>query len=549
MRGVEPEQRGLLFPQLSSAYMAKLCGVGIRRALAPGQILFDRDSPLPGIFVVLSGLVEMIGVSNGVEHSIEMLRPGEFTGEVTQLSGRRSLVSCRAHESAEVVEIDRTTLRQLMQTDAEVGNVLLSTFLLRRIYLIANAVGDAVLIGSSRSGDTHRLRIFLARNGHPFTYIDVDKNDDIPLLLQQFSIALVDIPVLICRGELVLRNPTNAEAAACFDLNAGIDQTDAFDIVVVGAGPAGLATAVYGASEGLTVLVVEGNAPGGQAGSSSKIENYLGFPLGISGQELADRAFIQAEKFGAQISIAREATALICDRSPFRVHLDDGMVIKGRSVVIASGSRYRRLPLDNASAYEGLGIFYGATKVEASLCRGQEVIIVGGGNAAGQAAIFLSESASHVYMAVRGPSLRASMSKYLIARIEASPRITLLTRTSITSLEGKTSLERVRWTNARTGETSGHEVHYLFMMTGADPNTDWLRACVALDASSFVKTDGDLGHAWPLNRAPYPMETSAPGIFAVGDVRAKSVKRVASAVGEGSMVVQFIHRFLAVAEN
>jgi thioredoxin reductase (NADPH) len=346
----------------------------------------------------------------------------------------------------------------------------------------------------------------------------------------------------------VLRNPSNAEAAICFDLNAGIDQVDAFDLVIVGAGPGGLASAVYGASEGLSVLVVEGNAPGGQAGSSSRIENYLGFPLGISGQELADRAFIQAEKFGAHISIARQAKSLMAEHPLHRLQLDDGKIVQGRTVVIASGSRYRRLNLDNAHRYEGMGIFYGATQVEAPMCRDEEVVIIGGGNSAGQAAVFLAETAKHVYLLVRGASLSDSMSKYLISRIEDSPKITLLTRTEVAALEGESHLEKVSWIDSQSGLVKAHSIHYLFMMTGADPNTAWLGESVALDPDGFIKTGSDLGDIWPLHRAPFPLETSIPGVFAVGDVRSNSIKRVASAVGEGSMAVQFIHRVISTLE-
>ena len=432
-----------------------------------------------------------------------------------------------------------------MQTDAQLGDVFLRAFLLRRIFLVANSIGDAVLIGSGLSSDTLRLRTFLGRNGHPYTYLDVDVDADIQIALDQFSVQITDIPVLICRGQLVLRNPSNSETAACFGLNVGIDEVGIFDLIVVGAGPAGLAAAVYGASEGLSVLVLESNAPGGQAGSSSRIENYLGFPMGISGQELADRAFVQAEKFGAQISIARTASGLKCVKPPYTVELDDGGRVQGRTIIIAAGSRYRKLAIPNVDQFEGVGIYYGATQVEAPMCQNEEVAVVGGGNSAGQAALFLAGFARHVRVLVRGPGLAQTMSRYLIARIEASQAITVETLTTVEALEGNTHLERIFWRNAKTGLSSSHEIHHLFVMTGADANTGWLGRCLSLDSKRFIKTGLDVATEWPLSRTPFLLETSIPGIFAVGDIRANSIKRVASAVGEGSMAVQFVHQVLA----
>jgi thioredoxin reductase (NADPH) len=343
----------------------------------------------------------------------------------------------------------------------------------------------------------------------------------------------------------VLRNPTNAEVAECFGLNAGIDEGSVYDLIVVGAGPSGLAAAVYGASEGLNVLVLEGNAPGGQAGSSSRIENYLGFPMGISGQDLAGRAFIQAEKFGAKVMIAVTARGLQCQRPPYRIELDSGGSVQGRCVIVAAGAQYRKLDLANLARFEGTGVYYGATQVEAQVCREEEVAVVGGGNSAGQAAIFLSGFAKHVYLLVRGPGLTDTMSRYLISRIDASPQITLKPWTEVEALDGDSHLECTRWRDKQTGATDTREVRHLFLMTGADPNTAWLQGCVALDSKQFIRTGADIGADWPLKRHPYLLETSLPGVFAVGDIRSGSVKRVASAVGEGSMAVQFVHRVLA----
>jgi thioredoxin reductase (NADPH) len=538
-----PEQSDAMFPTLDDAQLARLAAFGQQGEAEAGAILFQQGDSTHGVFVVLAGSIEITGVSRDGA-IVRVLTRGMFTGEVNQLSGRRSLVQCRTREASTILEVGRDNLRRIFQTDAGLGEILLRAFLVRRIYLIQNSPGDALLVGSSHSADTLRLRNFLSRNGHPHTYVDVERDPDFQTILDQFQIGIADIPVLICRGELVLRNPSNAEAAECFGLNEGIDEGEVYDLIVVGAGPSGLAAAVYGASEGLNVLVVESTAPGGQAGSSSRIENYLGFPTGISGQELAGRAFVQAEKFGAHIAIARSARALKSVRPPYAVELDDGKTVQARSIIVAAGAQYRRLPLPNLAQFEGSGVYYGATNVEAQLCKDEEVAVVGGGNSAGQAALFLSVQAKHVHLLVRGPGLADSMSRYLISRIEACNEITLRTFTEVDALEGNGHLERVRWRMVQTGETKVCDIQHLFLMTGACPNTAWLRGCLALDAKQFIKTGPDLGVDWPLQRGPFLLETSLPGVFAVGDVRAGSVKRVASAVGEGSMAVQFVHRVL-----
>ncbi len=540
-----PEQLDEMFPKLDEAQIARLAAFGVERRAQPGEILFDQGDSQHGVFVVLEGSIEVANVAKGEETVIRVLGPGTFTGEVNQLSGRRSLVRCRARESSLLLEVDRANLRRIMQADAVLGEKFLRVFVMRRVYLIAHSVGDAVLIGSSHSSDTLRLRAFLTRNSHPHTYVDVEHDPDVQTVLDHFAIRVEDIPVLICRGDLVLRNPTNAEAAACFGLNAGIDEASVYDLIVVGAGPSGLAAAVYGASEGLNVLVVESHAPGGQAGSSSRIENYLGFPMGISGQELASRAFVQAEKFGAHIAVARAARALKCVNPPYTIELDDGGSVQGRSIILAAGAQYRKLDVPNLEQFEGAGVYYGATPVEAQLCGGEEIAIVGGGNSAGQAAMFLSGSARQVHLLVRGPGLAETMSRYLIARIESCPNITLTPWTEIESLEGNGHLERIRFRNVKTGTSELHEIEHLFLMTGANPNTAWLNGCLELDAKQFIKTGADLGPEWPLLRDPHLLETSVPGVFAVGDIRAGSLKRVAAAVGEGSMAVQFVHKILA----
>ncbi len=534
-----------MFPRLDGAQIERLAAFGKQRRAEQRKILYDLGDAQHGIFIVLDGSLEVLAVSNGEEAVVRVLGPGMFTGEVNQLSGRRSLVRCRAREATTLLEIDRENLRRIMQTDAALGEIFLSAFLIRRAYLISHSVGDALLIGSSHSSDTLRLRAFLTRNAHPFTYVDVERDSDVQTLLDHFGMKVDDVPVLICRGELVLRNPSNSEAAACFGLNAGIDESSLYDLIVVGAGPSGLAAAVYGASEGLNVLVVESNAPGGQAGASSRIENYLGFPTGISGQSLAGRAFVQAEKFGAHIAVARAAVGLKCDQPLYTVDLEDGGSVKTRTVIVATGAQYRKLDLPNLAQFEGVGVYYGATQVEAQVCRDEEIVIVGGGNSAGQAAVFLAGIARHVHLLVRSRGLAESMSRYLIARIEASPEITLRTWTEIEALDGDGRLERIRWKNVNTGATETRDIRHLFLMTGADPNTSWLRGCLALDSNQFIKTGTDLGSDWRLRRPPYLLESSRPGVFAAGDVRAGSLKRVAAAVGDGSMAVQFVHRVLA----
>jgi thioredoxin reductase (NADPH) len=540
-----PETPDPMFPRLDDAQIQRLMPFGRQQDVAAGEVFLEQGDAQHGVFVILKGSAEIISVTSGNESALRVLDRGKFTGEVNMLSGRRTLVRVRAREASTLLEIDRGNLRHIMQTDVALGEIFLNTFVLRRVYLIAHSVGDAVLIGSRHSRDTLRLRAFLTRNGHPHSYLDVETDSSVQSILDHFGIPVTDIPVLICRGERALRNPSNSEAAACFGLNDEIDQGEVSDLVIVGAGPSGLAAAVYGASEGLSVLVLERSAPGGQAGASSRIENYLGFPLGITGQELSNRAFLQAEKFGARIAIARHATGLKTARPTYTITLDDGTSVRGRTVVMAAGSRYRKLDLPNLEQFEGVGVYYGATRIEAEVCGDQEIAVVGGGNSAGQAAIFLSEKATHVYLFVRGPSLSKTMSQYLISRIEASPKITTMTWTKIDALEGGSQLERIHWRNTKTGADGFLEVQHLFVMTGADPNTEWLQGSIDLDAKGFIKTGSDVELGWPLPRSPHMLESSLPGVFAVGDIRAGSVKRVASAVGEGSMAIQFVHKVLA----
>jgi thioredoxin reductase (NADPH) len=548
LSGAKPDD---MFPALTPAQQARVAAHGRVQQVEKDETVVEANAEANKFFVVVTGQLNLLRVSEDLEEVIAVCRPGMFTGELNVLSGRRGLVRIQAAEASKLIEIDREPLMALVQTDSELSDIFLRAFILRRLELIARGIGDLVLIGSSHSLDTLRIKEFLTRNYQPYSYLDLEQDADVQELLDRFKVEIADLPVLICRGREVLRNPTNQEIAVCLGLNEGIDQTHVRDMIVVGAGPAGLAAAVYGASEGLDVLVLESNSPGGQAGTSSKIENYLGFPTGISGQELAGRAYTQAQKFGAQVLIAKNAKGLACDRRPYAVQIDNGERVAARTVIIASGAQYRRLQLENLSRFEGAGVYYGATHLEAQLCSGEEVIVVGGGNSAGQAAVFLAQTARRVYMLVRGDGLADKMSRYLVRRIEESPTIDLRTNSEVISLAGNDHLEHAEWRDNKTGSVETHNVSALFSMTGAVPNSSWLEGCVACDARGFIKTGSDLSpedlaHAhWPLTREPHLLETSLPGVFAVGDVRGGNLKRVAAAVGEGSIVVSFVHRVLS----
>jgi thioredoxin reductase (NADPH) len=538
-----------IFPTLTPAQIRRIALHGHMRAMEPGQVLVEQGDRNVPFFVVVSGEVEIVRPSGGVETLVTIHRTGQFTGEVNNLSGRPAVVRMRAIKQGELIELDRQHMMALVQTDAELGEILMRAFILRRVELVAAGIGDIVLIGSMHSAGTLRIKEFLMRNGHPYSYIDLERDPEVQNLLDSFHTTASEIPVMICRGKIVLRNPTNQQVADCLGFNETVDQTQMRDLVIIGAGPSGLAAAVYGASEGLDVLMLETSSPGGQAGSSSRIENYLGFPTGISGQELAARAYNQAQKFGAQVLIAK-ATRLACDRKPYIVEVENGARIPTRTIVIATGAEYRRPPLKNLSHFEGAGVYYGATFVEAQSCGGEEVIVVGGGNSAGQATAFLAETTKRVHMLIRSAGLAESMSRYLIRRIEETPTIVLRPHTEIVALEGGNHLESVRWRNNQTGQIEEHNIRHVFVMTGGAPNTRWLNGCVALDSKGFIKTGPNLlpedlsATHWPLARPPYLLETSLPGVFAIGDVRGGSIKRVASAVGEGSIAISFVHQVL-----
>jgi thioredoxin reductase (NADPH) len=538
-----------LFPKLTPAHVQRMAGCGRVRHVEAGEVLVEAGEKVTRFFVVVEGSIEIVRPQRDTEELVVVHGPGQFTGEMNVLAGRRGFVRIRARESGAVIEVDREHLLDIVQTEAELSEILMRAFILRRVELIARGLGDVILIGSVHCSGTLRVREFLTRNGHPHAYLDLDRDDGVQDLLDRFRVGPADIPVLICFGDIVLRNPTNRQIADCLGYNEDIDATRVRDLVIVGAGPAGLAAAVYGASEGLDVLVVESTAPGGQAGSSSMIENYLGFPTGISGQELAARAYNQAQKFGANVMIAQSAVALSCERAPFAIDVDGGTRVPARAIILATGAAYRRLDLPNLGPFEGAGVYYGATYMEAQVCRGEDVIVVGGGNSAGQAAVFLARTARRVYMLVRRDDLAGTMSRYLIRRIEGSDSIELHTRTEITALEGERHLERVHWRNP-DGSTETHDFRHLFIMTGAIPATRWLDGCIALDTNGFIRTGRDLSPddlataEWPLARPPHLLETSLPGVFAVGDVRGGNVKRVASAVGEGAIAVALVHQVL-----
>jgi len=541
---------GQAFPHLTPAQIERIRPYGKVRTMQVGEILFEPGDQRVPFFVLLSGGMEIVRLTPDGEKPIASHSAGGFTGEMTMISGRGALVRGRVTEAGDFLELPGEQMRVLVARDAELSEIFMRAFILRRILLNTQTGGNVTLIGSRHSAQTLRLREFLTRNGHPHSYVDLDVDKSYQELLDRFHVKVTEIPVVICNGKTVLRNPTTQQVADCLGFNPVVSPEKVHDVVIVGAGPSGLAAAVYAASEGLDAIVIETEAPGGQAGSSSKIENYLGFPTGVSGRELTSRAVVQALKFGANLMVSRSVTALNCDKHPYEVRLQDGQTILTRSVVIASGVRYNKLALPDLEKYEGQGVYYGATNVESQLCGGDEVIVVGGGNSAGQAAVYLAETALKVYMLVRKNNLADTMSRYLIQRIVENPKIEMHYCTEITALGGETQLERVTWRDKNTGEVSTHGIRHLFTMTGASPRTDWLGDCIAVDDKGFILTGRDLDATaqrdrWPLERAPLMLETSRPGVFAVGDVRANNVKRVAAAVGEGSIAIHLVHRALA----
>jgi thioredoxin reductase (NADPH) len=546
-----PDRQAEAFPVLTPKQIDSLRPYGNIRSVRAAEVLFEPGESGMSCFVVLSGKLDIAVPGLSGERVFVTYGPGQFSGEVVLISGARALSRGRVAEPGEFLEIGADQLRTLLAKDAELSDIFMRAFLLRRIAMISGGLDNVAVLGSQHSSNTLRLREFLTRNSLPYRYVDLDSDKASQELLDRFDIKLEDIPIVICGGKKVLRNPENQQLAECLGFTGQIDEHRIDDVAIVGAGPAGLAAAVYAASEGLDALMIESEYPGGQAGASSKIENYVGFPMGISGQELAGRAVVQAEKFGAQMMVGEKVVKIRCDRRPYQLTLENGGGIDARSIVIATGAQYNKPKVENLGQFEGQGIYYAATAMEAQLCTGEEIVVVGGGNSAGQAAVFLAETVRKVYMLVRGKELSETMSRYLIERIVENPGIELHLQTEIVALAGDSRLNRVTWLNRAKDEESVHEIGHVFVMAGASPRSDWLRECLALDNQGFILTGRDLDPVldsaplkWPLSRPPQMLETSLPAVFAVGDIRSGNVKRVASAVGEGSISIHLVHSAL-----
>src|SRR6266852_3024643 len=538
-------RRAQTFPVLAPDEIARMRRFGTPCRYAAGARIYETGKPSPGMLVVLSGAIRITG-RDGHGHDFPVVDhvAGAFSGELGQLSSRRSLVDAVAVGDVDALLISPEQLHALLIAEAALGEKIMRALILRRVALIETGTGGPVLIGAASAGDVARLRNFLSRNGIPHLLLDPASDPDAQAFIERYAPRAEDLPLAVCPDGSVLRNPTESALARCIgmlDAASGADRV--YDVAVAGAGPAGLATAVYAASEGLSVLVIDARSFGGQAGASARIENYLGFPTGISGQALAGRAYSQAQKFGARMLIPVEAVRLDCgrpeERDPLALELADARTVRSRTVVVATGARYRRPDCADLKALEGRGVWYWASPIEAKMCAGQEVVLVGGGNSAGQAAVFLAGHAAKVWMLVRGAGLAASMSRYLIDRIAAIPNIELRTRTEIVELKGsrESGVESVRWRHRDSGAGETRAIRNVFLFLGADPATEWLKDCdVAFDQKGFVTTGAG---------GRLPLETSVPGVFAIGDVRAGSVKRVGGAIGEGAAVVAQIHAFLA----
>jgi thioredoxin reductase (NADPH) len=535
-----------MFPILEPAEIDRLRRFGEQRTYGVGERLVTTGEPSPGMLVILSGEVAVTQHNVlGRNQPIITHGPGGFIGELAQLSGRPALVDAVATKPVETVVIPSRRLPDVLVAEAELGERIMRALILRRVGLLEAGIAGPVIVGHADHGDVLRLAGFLARNGHPHHTLDPDTDSCAKTLLERFHLEPSELPIVLCPNGQLLRNPSEGDLARCLGLVRPIDPSKVYDVAIIGAGPAGLAAAVYGASEGLSVVVLDSRAFGGQAGASARIENYLGFPTGITGMALMARAYNQAEKFGAEISIPVEVMRLQCHAAPngarFQLGLAKDERVSARAVVIASGARYRRLAVANLEAFESSSVHYWASPLERKLCAGQEVALVGAGNSAGQAVVYLASRVAKVWLLVRGPSLEASMSRYLVDRIAALPNVEVLMHTEICALEGQGgSLEAIRWRHLPSGRETRRPIGHLFLFIGADPNTGWLsQSDVALDDKGFVRTGADLGNGHR------PLETSRDGVFAIGDVRAGSVKRVAAAVGEGAQVVATLHAFLA----
>ena len=536
------------FPTLTGEQIDRIRPLGRIRQVRRSDILFKPGDTAVPFYVLLSGRMEIVQPALDGERMIALHEPGEFTGEMTMISGQRCLVIGRVTEAGEFLELSPENLRVLVARDAELSEILMRAFILRRLELIRQGWGALVVLGSQHSARTLEIREFLSRNGQPYTYVDLDRDQTSQELLDRFEVKSTDVPVVVCPGRQVLRSPSVRDLAAGLGLSVASGGKQIRDVIIVGAGPAGLAAAVYAASEGLDVLVIETSSPGGQAASSSKIENYLGFPTGISGQELAGRAASQALKFGAQIVVARSVMRLDCDRRPYVVKLDGEEALATRTIVIATGAQYNKLALPNLERFEGNGVYYGATYMESQLCTGEEVAVVGGGNSAGQAATFLGQTASRVHMLVRAGGLASTMSRYLIQRLEENPKVDLHYQTEISGLDGAEHLERVTWRDRATGAGSEHAIRHLFIMTGASPRTEWLKGCIALDQKGFILTGRDLDTAgsgdgnprWAARSCARNAGDQPPG--SVCGRRRAGGKRKASGVGGGRRRDQYSSR-------
>jgi thioredoxin reductase (NADPH) len=544
----EHELQAVAFPKLNEAQLEALgrCQKATLKQYRDGEKLFqvgDRDFKF---FVIKSGHIEIVDDSGDTPKTIAVLGPGEFTGDVSHLTGRPSVVSGIARGDCELYEISAEALRHILNQVPDLGDIILQAFIARRQLLRESKDFTGLrVIGSRYSRDTFRIRDFLARNRVLFTWLDLETDPQVSQLLKQFGLTEADTPIIAWGRKLLLRNPSNRELAEALGIRRPLEQT-VYDLIIVGAGPAGLAAAVYGASEGLCTLALERSGPGGQASHSTRIENYLGFPTGISGSELADRAVLQANKFGARLPVPTPVTRLTFDNAYPLLHLDSGETITAKCLLIATGAEYRRLTAEGCEAFEGAGVYYAATINEAPICRGADVVIVGGGNSAGQAAVFLAGIARKVYIVIRGDNLYKSMSHYLVRRIEETPNIEVLYNTTVGRMSGDGHLGCVELVNNNTGEARTIRTPALFSFIGAVPYSEWLPPEIDRDEKGFVRTGATLANSsqWTARRQPFLLETSRPGVFAAGDVRSGSVKRVASAVGEGAMAVQFVHEYL-----
>jgi thioredoxin reductase (NADPH) len=540
----ETRDRQGAFPRLGDDALAALEEQGTRRRTSQGELLFREGDASYDFFVVISGKVAIVqDLGRPGERVIGVHGPRRFLGELNLLTGEGVYLSARVTEPGEVLRVPRERLRELVASDPSVGDVILRAYLARRAILIGLGTGPRV-IGSRFSPDTRRLRVFLSRNRLPHGFIDLEEDAGADALLRELGVEPSETPIVL-RGEEMLRNPSNAELAAALGLHAPSSAETVYDLLVVGAGPAGLAAAVYGASEGLSTVAIDAVAAGGQAGTSTRIENYLGFPAGISGAELAERAMIQADKFGARLAVPAEAVGFSRQADHYVARLADGGSVEARTVVVATGARYRRLDVPRIDELTGVGVYYAATPMEAQMCSGSHVAIVGGGNSAGQAAVYLSQTVRAVTLMIRGGELARTMSRYLIDQLERRPNVEVRSHTEVVELVGERGLEALVVEDNRTGERTPLDASALFVFIGADPRTGWLGDEIALDGKGFVLTGRDLDGREDGQAPPFVLEASRPGVFAVGDVRSGSIKRVASAVGEGSMAVRLVHQHLA----